>query len=261
MNIETYKTLKNFILCPICRHKHYFLHVVNEKYLCINCEYSFDFDKAEGLWEEESVDTINCDICRMELTCTSDNFLTGFPPPSVAIGCPICNDAKGDHHLHSHLVGIKYRNKWWPPTFFLHQKGKDGFHKIKGIRSKITFCILLGEAKSEKNIFFLTPSNMDWIKLLWVNGDAVGYYMSNLVHLKDAPDEPCLRQIYVRQSFRGMGNATKMILDFLNNNEGHVCIESPNEPILSILHKLDLLEKIANGKYRSKGRISFVYCG
>ncbi|MFH2109727.1 MAG: GNAT family N-acetyltransferase [Candidatus Bathyarchaeota archaeon] len=111
-------------------------------------------------------------------------------------------------------------------------------------------------------IYFKTCANEEggaWLssrlqdgKILWVEGEAVGYYLANSQQIFEKGSFHCLRQIFVAPQYRNKGYGTIMLYDFLEGRE-HVVIEAPNEKLLGLLKKNDLVD--VDGRSR---QISYV---
>jgi len=187
-------------------------------------------------------ETVKCRKCGIEVSCTWENFAIGSQTPIV-----ICPECLG-------MLAVKWGQRWIPPEEFLKtRKRRNGLFPVKTPRERLTLKILSFMAKRE-NFEFCLGINASKCMILWVEGEAVGYYYA--YKLKSC-GLPCLGQVYVRPEFRRRGYATRMIQHWLENNPGKVVVESPNDISLRILEKLGLV-KLEGEYYVSLGRVSFI---
>jgi len=188
-------------------------------------------------------ETVQCRKCGIEVTCTWENFAIGSQTPIVI--CPECLD----------MLAVKWGQRWIPPEEFLKtRKRRNGLFPVKTPRERLTLKILCFMAGKENSEFCLGIDASKCV-ILWVEGEAIGYYYA--YKLKSC-GLPCLGQLYVRPEFRRRGYATRMVQHWLENNPGEVVVESPNAATLHILEKLGLVKR--DGEYYvSTGRVSFVY--
>jgi len=236
--IETFKETTYMLVCPHCGTKYYSLTTIKGRWLCYNCHYDFGPEPEKFPWRRMKVDAVKCPECLRRVKCISDNLAFWSKTPILI--CPECNI----------LVAVKYKGKWRLPEGFLKFEGRSELQHVKGQRDTITLKILNHQARKE-NIEFKIVEPKKTV-LLWVDGEAVGYFFS--YKLKG---QPCLGQIYVRPEFRRRGYATYMLKEWLRRNSGPVIFESPNGIAMHILEKLGLV-KLEGEYYVSTGRVSFV---
>ena len=247
--MDVHKTTTGVLICPKCEQEHQAIYGTGEGYHCSKCNYFFGKKINDNMWTEKQVDAVNCDICGMELTCTSENYNL-FVRDLEEVLCPKCNDSGVVNHSLLHSVAIKYRGKWVHTSEFLNKKITDGFLPVKSLRDAITLHVLNYRAKIDESSFrSVSPEDS---KILWKDGEAIGYQTANKYRRK-----PCLRQIYVRPEYRRQGHATTMVKEFLSKNKREIYIESPNQTSLKLLEKMGLITINEKGEIKSD-RITFI---
>lgn len=247
--MDVHKTTIGVLICPNCGQEHQSIYGTREGYSCDKCNYFFGKEINDNMWTERKVEAINCDICGMELICTSENFSMS-DRDFKEILCSKCNDSGVDNYLLMHSVAIKYRGKWVPTSKFLNKKDIDSFLPVKSLRDAITLHVLNRRAKIDESSFrSVSPEDS---KILWKDGEAIGYHTVNKYRGKS-----CLRQIYVRPGYRRQGHATAMVKEFRSKNKGEIYIESPNQASLKLLKKMGLISIDEKGELKTDG-ITFI---
>jgi hypothetical protein len=227
-SVKTHKTTTPVLICPECGFEHFGISKTSG-WLCYQCGY--DFGDVENMdWTDVQVDAVNCNVCGEEVLCTKRE-----------VSCPNC---------YGRIIGIKYRGKWRPPKAFLQLKGRDGYLPVRTKREKLALYVLNRKAKREERSF--RTINPEDSKVLWKDGRAIGYHTVN-----EYDGLPCGRQIYVIPEERRRGYGTLMFIDFLDDHK-KVAVESPNNKMLRLLEKLELVEIDSEGIAHSLGRVTFV---
>jgi|Deesub1362B_J571_1020462.scaffolds.fasta_scaffold00660_2 ribosomal protein S18 acetylase RimI-like enzyme len=242
--VKTIKTREIFFKCPQCGAEKYSLIGTGKGPRCYKCDTYFsinDFIKVE-----KEVDAIKCE-CGAAILIIDENFNSSSPFRELL--CPKHDPPKS--------LGIFYRGKWRPENAFFYKKGENGIKTATSQRDKITAYLLVREAQQEIK-YFNSPRNWSIVRILWDNGEAIGYYMHNICH-----GYPILNQIYVRPQFRRKGYGTKLVIDSLQilKNYTTIAIETPNENSLRLLEKLGLVRKIKDEYRIIDSRLKFVNLG
>lgn len=202
-------------------------------------------------WRKITV--LRCPVCGRRVRETETDLIGIFPDDEniQILFCPEFDQRfRGQH-----VVAFKWDGEWKQPSYFYHNPERDGLIEVKkGSYDNVTLYLLYLEAISGDNVNFKRP-NLEWMraKILWKNGEPVGYYAYSV----DAHKYPTLHQIFVRKKFRRQGHATMMLNDFLNSFPGTVLIEDPNEATQNLLVKLSLARRVDRG-IESTGRIMFL---
>lgn len=243
---QTIETSISVVVCPRCGAEHEILF--GKKPLCSACNYNLG--EPEKLnWIEKKVEGVICDRCGRIVVCTPFNFIMGSKFEIVA--CPECRDENCQH-----FIAIFYHGGWMLPKSFFHSRGKGGILDVRGQRDEITLEVLNASAKGERPEFRKVGGEMI-AKILWVDGEAVGYY----TYTPKFRGAPCMHQIYVLPKHRRKGYGQLMTDDFMNSFDGEVSFEIPmSQEYTNLLEKIGLLKR-EDEKLVSTGRIRFISGG
>ena len=225
--------------CPKCGRITESALIKSNKLICPRCGHPIGDPKTS--WKEIEVDAIQCDKCGEPVTCLPSNY--ALNTPFTALCCPRCNDSPDPHCFMAHIVAIHYKGYWRYPQDFFKKDKKNGLLPVKSERDRITLHLLVDLAKIER-YWFLYPRKGMSAKILWINGEAVGYYLYNKrVKFKDG-FHPTINQIFVRKEHRRKGYATEMIKDLLKQfPDQKIGIESPEPALIALLNKLGLTKE------------------
>jgi GNAT superfamily N-acetyltransferase len=134
-------------------------------------------------------------------------------------------------------VAVEYKGNWYSPDYFLKGDGRNGVYSIQNQRDERTFEVLRYYAMYDEPGFCSQPYHC--VRILWVKGEAVGFYTDN-----DYFGKRGIGHIFVRREYRRKGYATALIRGFLDKYPGNdVYVLEPNETMYKVLEKIGLVEK------------------
>lgn len=236
------------IKCPECGEEwEDFLLVRGNKVLCPRCEYKLG-EPEKLRWMKKKIEGVICDKCGKTIPSSPINFIMASKFKMVA--CPTCRNGR-----HQHIIAIHHQGEWLSPESFLHRGDINGLLKIRGEKDEIALELLNFMAKNERSEFRKVRDML--AKILWINGDAVGYY----AYSPSFMGAPCMHQIYVLPEHRKKGYGQLMTEDFVNNFEGIVSFEVPmSQEYTNLLEKMGLLKREGE-KLMTTGKIRFISGG
>ncbi|WP_457750920.1 GNAT family N-acetyltransferase [Thermococcus sp.] len=183
--------------------------------------------------------SFKCPECGASVKVEKENIVTPLSTKRIKILlCPRPASAQ-------HVVRVKYSGKWERPEEFLISSKNGLYEVVPKSRDEVAHYILRSELIRSNGLYVggAYISNVVKAKILWKDGQAVGYY-SEFVHLP----VPVLAELYVRPKFRNRGYATEMVKDFLNSHPGPVAFYHIHKKcIRNILMKVGLVKKTSEG--------------
>lgn len=171
---------------------------------------------------------INCPNCGQEIQY-DDSHKAYWDPDIIACTCHTGRSMT--------IVAVEYKDNWYSPNYFLTEAERNGVYLIDNQRDERTFEVLRYYAMYDAVGFTSQPYHH--VRILWVDGEAIGFYTDN-----EYFGNRGIGHIFVRREYRRKSFATKMIQDFLSKYPGEtVYILSPNEMMYTVLEKMGLVEK------------------
>ncbi|KAA0714962.1 Soluble lamin-associated protein of 75 kDa [Triplophysa tibetana] len=138
------------------------------------------------------------------------------------------------------VVAVYLQGKWWPIGDVLKtsNKSRHGLVLVESVMERVVLFLLsqvifgILERPLKNDLYFSTYSVWEHGKILWHNGEAVGFYTSKKRgslcdgYTGQSYQLPVLDTVFVRSLWRRKGLALQMLEDF--------CLSQPTEGILGI---------------------------
>uniref|UniRef100_A0A673MFB1 Trichohyalin-like n=1 Tax=Sinocyclocheilus rhinocerous TaxID=307959 RepID=A0A673MFB1_9TELE len=127
------------------------------------------------------------------------------------------------------IVGLYLLDRWWGVEDVLKtaEPSRTGLIKVSTLGERIVLYVLnrivLRNEKSGEDVFFLCHCEREAAKILWEDGEAIGFYSfkpkgslcRNFV--TQCYQLPVMDTIFVRKCHRGQGHAIKILEDFVGS--------------------------------------------
>uniref|UniRef100_A0A8C1ZFP3 Uncharacterized protein n=1 Tax=Cyprinus carpio TaxID=7962 RepID=A0A8C1ZFP3_CYPCA len=127
------------------------------------------------------------------------------------------------------VVGLYLLDRWWRVEDVLKtaEPSRTGLNKVSTLGERIVLYVLnrivLRNEKSSEDVFFLCHCEHEAAKILWKDGEAIGFYSfkpkGSLCRnfLTQCYLLPVMDTVFVRKCHRGQGHAIKILEDFVGS--------------------------------------------
>ncbi|XP_059405250.1 soluble lamin-associated protein of 75 kDa, partial [Carassius carassius] len=127
------------------------------------------------------------------------------------------------------VVGLYLLDRWWGVEDVLKtaEPSRTGLNKVSTLGERIALYVLnrivLRNEKSSEDVFFLCHCEHEAAKILWKDGEAIGFYSfkpkGSLCRnfLTQCYQLPIMDTVFVRKCHRGQGHAIKILEDFVGS--------------------------------------------
>ncbi|KAF5896747.1 beta-1,3-galactosyl-O-glycosyl-glycoprotein beta-1,6-N-acetylglucosaminyltransferase 4, partial [Clarias magur] len=144
------------------------------------------------------------------------------------------------------LVGLYLLNKWWSPEDILKtaDSSRTGLVEVRTLGERVVLYVLNRivyrmKEKAEDDVAFICHGEDEIAKILWENGEAIGFYSVKPEgkvcdgFLTTCYQLPVMDTIFIRKCHRGNGHGFQMLKDFVASfKPGSIGLKYPLSPAM-----------------------------